>query len=539
MSKLVDKELIDFVEIPSEDFNCPICLGILQEPYLTACCGNHFCEVCIDNVKEGNNKCPLCQTMPFNGVINKHFKRKINELEVYCIHKQDGCKWKGEYGNLNQHLAVDKIEGECQFVILKCPLSPSCGEVIARKTLTHHINSVCDYRQFACEYCGFLSTYHVVTIQHINKCVNYPMSCPNECSKQTYPRSQLKNHLATCPEQMVECDFKEIGCKVRMKRHLMQGHLENNLLEHQMIMCKAFKSLQKDKEELERKVTLEVARSSSEVDYWVKGFKLVATAMKEADWPLYISKMAEITAMQPIAPLIYKVTLCIIREQCNGECESSTHYGYRRHGSLHSHSHYKALLYNSRPFYSHPNGYKMQFTVEFVCLCLDCRARFFGLKKDSFAMHYYNFDITTCVLVNLYLLHGEYDTQLKWPFESNATITLLNEQKNDAHQKVAKTYVGNKNINAKVVKLNAKQPNQPRGDRLSQVKSQLLDYRKDDESLKELFQEYCTYMKPDTICFAFNGKKCISKFVCQPDTVYCTNFSGECETDFFFKIKFT
>ena len=71
------------------------------------------------------------------------------------------------------------------------------------------------------------------------------------------------------------------------------------------------------------------------------------------------------------------------------------------------------------------------------------------VEQDSLA--YKKIHITACVLVNLYLLQGEYDTQLKWPFEGNATITLLNEQKNDAHQKVAKTYVGNKSTNAKVL----------------------------------------------------------------------------------------
>ena len=51
MSKpAVDKELLNFVELLSEEYNCPICLGFLQEPYLTACCGNHFCKECIGNV---------------------------------------------------------------------------------------------------------------------------------------------------------------------------------------------------------------------------------------------------------------------------------------------------------------------------------------------------------------------------------------------------------------------------------------------------------------------------------------------------------
>ena len=104
---------------------------------------------------------------------------------------------------------------------------------------------------------------------------------------------------------MVDCNFKEMGCKVTLKCHLLQ-HLESNSLQHQMIMCQAFKSFQRDKEILERKVidlTEEVARSSSEVDYWANGFKLVAAAMKENDWPLYLSKMTEIAAIRPVAPL--------------------------------------------------------------------------------------------------------------------------------------------------------------------------------------------------------------------------------------------
>ena len=133
-----EDKAIDFVNLPSEEFNCPICLGILQDPYLTACCGNHsVCEACIDNVKKNNDKCPLCQAKPLNRVVNKHFKRKLNQLKVCCTHKREGCKWKGDYGKLNQHLAIDKTEGECQFVMLKCPLSSMCGKLLPRKSLAH------------------------------------------------------------------------------------------------------------------------------------------------------------------------------------------------------------------------------------------------------------------------------------------------------------------------------------------------------------------------------------------------------------------
>ena len=95
MSKLV-KEDIDFVEPPSEELNCPICLGLLRDPFLTACCGNHFCETCANKVKQNNNRCPLCQDTPLNGIINKGLKRKVNELKVYCRHKQTGCGQVGD-----------------------------------------------------------------------------------------------------------------------------------------------------------------------------------------------------------------------------------------------------------------------------------------------------------------------------------------------------------------------------------------------------------------------------------------------------------
>ena len=43
---------LKFVDLPNDKFNCLICLRVLQDPYLTACCGNHFCEACIEKVKE-------------------------------------------------------------------------------------------------------------------------------------------------------------------------------------------------------------------------------------------------------------------------------------------------------------------------------------------------------------------------------------------------------------------------------------------------------------------------------------------------------
>ena len=539
LSKPMIDQPIDFVELPSEEYNCPICLGFLQEPYLTACCGNHFCKECIDNVKETNDKCPLCQAKPLTGVVNKHFKRKLNELKVYCTHKNEGCKWKGDYGKLNQHLATDKINGECQFVVLKCPLSTMCGILLPRNSLLHHTKNVCVYREFSCKHCGFLSSYHVVTTQHVNKCVNYPMSCPNECSKQMYPRSQLKSHLASCPEQIVDCTFKEVGCKVKLKRHSLQQHLESNSLQHQMIMCQAFTLLQKDKEELERKVTdltEQVAKSTSEVDYWVNGFQLVATAMKDNNWPLYLLKMVEITAMKPVAPLICKIPVHITQLNCNGcyNVVTSINYKHDKRGST-SHYHYEVSPYYSAPFYSHQNGYKMKLAVKFVCHCLDCRERSFNLVRFSYSRREVTY-LAVSILIEFYIIEGEHDAQLKWPYEVNASVTLLNDQKNDNHQKMTKIFEGSQGVDTRGVKLKCKQTFKPKDSRLLQIREQLRNYDTHAEQVLLLYQEYYKYMKPDTFCFPFNSKWCMSKFVSQPGT-HALNYIAECDTQFFLDIK--
>ena len=224
--------------------------------------------------------------------------------------------------------------------------------------------------------------------------------------------------------------------------------------------------------------------------------------MKENDWPLYVSKMAEITAIKPVAPLVHKVPLLIFQGDCNRSCQSVYFDGS-------SHSHYKSHFYHSGPFYSHPNGYKMQFKVEFVCHCLDCKAKSFGLWKGNFPI--IELDFTASLLVDFYLLQGEYDAELKWPFKYNATITLLNDQRNDNHQKVTKSYIGNKNPNAKGERLYAKQASQSKGDRLSQVAKQLKNHHLGRDKFHQLYQEYCKYMKPDTLCFAFNSRKCMTK----------------------------
>ena len=43
-----------------KDIICPICLDILNDPFLCNKCQNNFCNNCITKWKINNSKCPIC-----------------------------------------------------------------------------------------------------------------------------------------------------------------------------------------------------------------------------------------------------------------------------------------------------------------------------------------------------------------------------------------------------------------------------------------------------------------------------------------------
>ena len=437
MSKL-SKDQLKFVDTPSDEFNCPICLGVLEEPYLTACCGNHFCEACVEKVKEGANKCSLCQETPLNGIINKSLRRKLNELKVYCMHKETGCKWVGDLGKLEQHLAIGETDGECQFVVVKCTISDLCEAKILRNVLKSHINNACQYRQFKCEHCGYQSTYLVITTEHYDQCPDYPVLCPNNCSEKSYPHSQLDTHLASCPEQEVDCTFSEMGCKEKVKRRQLQQHLTTNSLQHQLIMCQAYRLqnetialLQQDKRKLKEQVA-----------YLTKDLEKVKTVIpvREVDWPLYLHKMSQNASVCPIAPIIFELQFKVNKKFTTTGC------GFQ----------FFAPTYVSPPFYSHHSGYKLQLSAKFVYQDSKFMADYLhGYLSTSRSIANRVNGVVYGIIIELCIVNGEYDTHLKWPFEKRVGVTQLNIHTDDQHHKMDHYFKGDRASNSLLVLRNA------------------------------------------------------------------------------------
>ena len=121
----------------SLQMECPICFCVLKEPYLIDCCGNSFCRTCIEPIKGASKPCPLCNIRFTATMPDRRLQRTLNELQVYCCHKEAGCEWVGQLGGLTQHLNInfrDRCDRliECQLVGIDCTF---CCNDIRRKDL--------------------------------------------------------------------------------------------------------------------------------------------------------------------------------------------------------------------------------------------------------------------------------------------------------------------------------------------------------------------------------------------------------------------
>ena len=220
----------DFIDPPMNDLYCPMCKEILKEPMLTDCCGSHFCRTCIHPILEAKQPCPNpeCNKANYLCIIDRPKWKRVLELDVLCPLKGRGCNWKGEVGTREKHLDPD--EGDCDYIDMDCTCG--CGENMERYELAEHLDRFCPKRPYTCQHCGLTEVYDSIVNGHIPVCPKYPVRCGNKCGKEDIPRVSYDQHLLTCPEQEIECEFHYAGCDVRLPQNNMPKHARDDVHVH-------------------------------------------------------------------------------------------------------------------------------------------------------------------------------------------------------------------------------------------------------------------------------------------------------------------
>ena len=395
-----------FVKEPPDHLQteCPVCLCVLKGPYLIDCCGNSFCKTCIEPVKSDSKPCPLCNVQFTNSMPDKRLQRTLNELQVYCCHKEAGCEWVGELGSLPQHLNLkpqdegDRLSG-CQLVSIECTF---CGDGdIQRKDLKEHEEGKCSKRPYSCEYCeDYESTFEDITTNHWPVCPSLPVPCPNECGASPKLGS-LDNHVENeCPLQLVDCAFKCAGCNERLPRKDIPDHITQSLALHMSLLAT---SHQQELKKLNGRIS---------------------------DLEMQLEKATELQNQSAAEIAELRTTNQLLQEnldQAQEQAQNNMTHMESQMAGLHNHVGLVPFSFTmpdfeqkkssnstwySPSFYTHPRGYKM-------CLRVEANGWRDGRKSH--------------VSVYLHMMQGEYDESLKWPFRGNITVQLLNQVGDSGH----------------------------------------------------------------------------------------------------------
>ena len=342
----------DFVDPPPEEYFCPVTFELLTDPRQTnSCCGHHLSRAAAEQLEAEGEPCPLCKEWPLKTAEDLFFKRKVLQLKIRCSNKPEGCQWVGELGDLDHHLKLGSVDGECQFVDVECPLK--CDKYVQRRDLVNHQSNECPKRAFTCEHCDFKSTYEGVTADHWPKCQRYPEICPNKCSEGAIERRFLQRHLKEeCPLQEIECEFSYAGCEVKVQRSEMKEHMDTSKDEHLRKVAAYGKAMKTELESL-------------------------AFAFSK-----FVSK-----------PFFIPPPEMVLDNFENLKKKNKRWY--------------------SSPFYTHIGGYKM----------------FLGIYANGWGSG----GKDTHVGVYVYMMKGEFDSHLQWPFKGEITVQLVNQKEGGEH----------------------------------------------------------------------------------------------------------
>ena len=111
-----------FLEEPPEDFNCPVCFELMEEPIKLNTCNHIFCKRCIVREADIRKACPL-DRVPLDQEKmeeDQQLKQKISEIKIKCRYgctqkdgewttDDKGCKEFISFKNRNLH------ESSCPF----------------------------------------------------------------------------------------------------------------------------------------------------------------------------------------------------------------------------------------------------------------------------------------------------------------------------------------------------------------------------------------------------------------------------------------
>ena len=348
---------------------------------------------------------------------------------------------------------------KCEFLPVLCPLK--CvesdggrrGEVVRveRRQLAEHEREFCSQRELKCEFCG--GAVRACDMNpHLGECEEFPVDCPNGCDAAgetgsgQVKRGAVPLHLAECPLQRVECPYREYGCGEEMERRQLDLHEREYMHTHFRLTIKEMKRKQIESTELKETQILEANNKINCLEKLsaVKDSEIISVnkEIKELKTLSIETKQKQTESNNKINCLEKQITeknwesisvkkelkaFSIETKQKQTESSDKIHYLHKQNTLL-----TEAL---SSTLASGQLNWKVKGVKQKIEKKEDiCSDPFYvGLYKCQGNIRW-DYNNTGKVGCFIYIMKGEFDDKLKWPFIYRRKFVLLNQnRKEDNH----------------------------------------------------------------------------------------------------------
>ena len=91
----------------------------------------------------------------------------------------------------------------------------------------------CACCKIMCQYCNCRGEHQFIEGQHKEECPNLSLRCRNKCKVgSAVAREDMEAHRKGCPLAIVQCEYHNVGCEVRMTRKDLQRHRKEKMEDH-------------------------------------------------------------------------------------------------------------------------------------------------------------------------------------------------------------------------------------------------------------------------------------------------------------------
>ena len=337
-------------------------------------------------------------------MLNKAHQREINELEVYCTNKDAGCTWKGKVKNLETHTSDG--EGSCEYVLVSCKWK--CGEKLVRKDIVNHERQKCLKRPW---YLEFDDTQVQSLGERVHKLEETNLSLREQVKSLRTELRMVKNDNEKLQVEVEQLSTLQSGSGQRQEEFETKVLAEVEKLKKNEFVTKItslFNEIQKLKEDnLQLRDT--VTKLTQKEQSAHRSDHHDPTQKKHDDENVHSSTENDVPS-QTSRTCDSQFNSDLAGEPTSSSKNSIAPFSFTMKSFEHRKQH--KIIWFSPSFYSHSCGYRMQLRVDP------------NGTQDGEGTH---------MSVYVYLMKGDYDDEVSWPFQGHVTVRLLNQNDDTNH----------------------------------------------------------------------------------------------------------